>query len=58
MYNQKQLLALGFYGILTYYMGPMGIRFSMKNHPDPEVAGFVVGFALSVLLWQSYGKRL
>lgn len=57
-YNQKQLMALAFYGVLTYFMGPVAVRSAVKNHPDPDVAGFVIGFAMSVLLWQSYGKKL
>lgn len=57
-YNQKQIMALAFYGFLTYYLAPVAIRTSIRNHPDPDVAGFIIGFTLSVLLWQSYGRKL
>jgi len=28
----------------------------MNNHPDQHVAGFIVGFTLSILLWMNVGK--
>jgi len=29
----------------------------MKDHPDKCVAGFLVGFTISLLLWMKYGRH-
>lgn len=45
-----------FYSILTFFIGPFLTMPFMNNHPDQHVAGFIVGFTLSILLWMNVGK--
>jgi hypothetical protein len=46
-----------FYSILTFFIGPFITRPFMNEHPDQCVAGFLVGFTLSILLWMKYGRH-
>ena len=47
-----------FYSILTFFLGPIISRMFLNDHPDQCVAGFLIGFTLSVLLWMKYGRYL
>ncbi len=46
-----------FYSILTFFLGPMITRMFLAEHPDQCVAGFLLGFTISVLLWMKYGRK-
>lgn len=46
-----------FYSILTFFIGPMITRMFLAEHPDQCVAGFLLGFTISVLLWMKYGRK-
>ena len=46
-----------FYSILTFFIGPMITRLFMNDHPDQCIAGFLVGFTISILLWMKYGRH-
>jgi len=46
-----------FYSILTFFIGPFITRPFMKEHPDQCVAGFLVGFTISILLWMKVGRH-
>lgn len=46
-----------FYSILTFFIGPFITRPFMSDHPDQCVAGFLVGFTVSILLWMKYGRK-
>ena len=39
-----------FYSLLTFFIGPLVTRPFMKDHPDQCVAGFLLGFTVSVFL--------
>jgi len=45
-----------FYSILTFFVGPFITKMFMTN--DSIVAGFVLGFAVSILLWMTVGKKM
>ncbi len=45
-----------FYSILTFFLGPFITRPFMNDHPDQCVAGFLVGFTLSIILWMKFGR--
>lgn len=47
-----------FYSILTYFLGPVATRYFMNDHPDQCVAGFLLGFTISVFLWMKFGRHL
>ena len=47
-----------FYSIITYFLGPIVTRTFMNDHPDQCVAGFLLGFTISVFLWMKFGRKL
>ena len=46
-----------FYSILTFFVGPLVTRPFMKDHPDQCIAGFLLGFTVSIFLWMKYGRK-
>lgn len=46
-----------FYSFLTFFLGPFITRPFMSDHPDQCVAGFLVGFTISILLWMKVGRH-
>jgi hypothetical protein len=46
-----------FYSILTFFIGPLVTKTFMNDHPDQCVAGFLLGFTISVLLWMKVGRK-
>ena len=46
-----------FYSSLTFFLGPFITRPFMKDHPDQCIAGFLVGFTISILLWMKVGRH-
>jgi len=46
-----------FYSLLTFFVGPFITRPFLKDHPDQCVAGFLVGFTISILLWMKIGRH-
>jgi len=46
-----------FYSILTFFVGPFITRPFLKDHPDNCVAGFLLGFTISILLWMKVGRH-
>ncbi len=47
-----------FYSILTFFIGPYLTMSIIDNGPDNCIAGFTVGFAISLVLWIKYGKKM
>jgi len=47
----KPVMAMIFYSILTFFLGPLMTRPFLKNHPDQCVFGFLFGFTISIFLW-------
>jgi hypothetical protein len=56
--NQNTIMAMIFYSILTYFVGPLVTRPFMGDHPDQCIAGFLLGFTVSVFFWMKYGRHL
>lgn len=46
-----------FYSLLTFFIGPLITRPFLADHPDQCVAGFLVGFTISILLWMKFGRH-
>ena len=46
-----------FYSLLTFFIGPFITRPFLKEHPDHCIAGFLVGFTISILLWMKIGRH-
>tara|TARA_B100000035_G_C20643938_1_gene397895 strand:- start:294 stop:488 length:195 start_codon:yes stop_codon:yes gene_type:complete len=55
--NTTTIGIMVFYSILTFFVGPYLTRPFLTNHPDQCVAGFLVGFTISVILWMKYGRH-
>ena len=56
--NNNRIMAMVFYSILTFFITPLLTSPFYKNHDDPCIAGFVLGFAISILLWMKFGRNL
>ena len=46
-----------FYSILTFFVGPYLTSPFIKDPSDKCIAGFLVGFTISILLWIKIGKN-
>ena len=56
--TNASIMAMIFYSLLTFFLGPLVTRPFMKDHPDQCVAGFLLGFTVSVFLWMKFGRKL
>ena len=56
--NTNKIMAMIFYSILTFFVGPFITRPFLKDHPDQCVAGFTLGFAISIIMWMKFGRNL
>jgi hypothetical protein len=56
--NAKVIGAMIFYSLLTFFIGPLVTRPFMSDHPDQCIAGFLLGFTVSILLWMKFGRKL
>ena len=56
--NIKTIGAMIFYSLLTYFIGPLVTRSFMSDHPDQCIAGYLLGFTISIFLWMKYGRHL
>ena len=50
--------AMVFYSLLTFFLRPLITRPFLGSHPDQCIAGFLLGFTISILLWMKFGKQL
>ena len=55
--NSKTIGAMIFYSILTFFIGPLITRPFMNDHPDQCIAGFLLGFTVSIFLWMKIGRH-
>ena len=46
-----------FYSFLTFFLGPLITRPFMNDHPDQCIAGFLLGFTVSIFLWMKFGRH-
>ena len=56
--NYKSILAMIFYSLLTFFIAPFLTRPFMNDHPDQCIAGFLLGFTISIFLWMKFGRKL
>lgn len=56
--TNSSIAAMVFYSIITFFIGPLITRPFMGDHPDQCIAGFLLGFTVSIFLWMKYGRRL
>ena len=55
--NQMTIGIMILYSILTFFVGPLVTRPFMKDHPDQCIAGFLLGFTVSIFLWMKHGRK-
>ena len=55
--NPTMIGIMVFYSLLTFFIGPLITRPFFGDHPDQCVAGFFVGFTMSILLWMKFGRH-
>ena len=56
--SSLSIMAMVFYSFLTFFLGPFLTRPFLGNHPDQCIAGFLLGFTISIILWMKFGKML
>ena len=55
--NSKTIGIMVFYSLLTFFLGPLATRPFMNDHPDQCIAGFLLGFTISIFLWMKFGRH-
>ena len=55
--NNTMIAIKIFYSTITFFIGPLVTRPYLGDHPDQCVAGFLLGFTISVLSWMKYGRH-
>jgi len=55
--NSTMMGIMVFYSLLTFFIGPVITRNFMGDHPDQCIAGFLLGFTISIFLWMKYGRH-
>ena len=53
----KRIVLMIVFSIITYIVAPLITRPFMKDHPDQCVAGFLLGFTVSIFLWMKFGRK-
>ena len=56
--TNRSIAAMVFYSLLTFFLGPLITRPFLGSHPDQCIAGFLLGFTISIFLWMKFGKEL
>lgn len=56
--TNNRIMAMIFYSVLTFFVTPLLTSPFFEEHDDRCIAGFVLGFAISILLWMKFGKDL
>ena len=55
--NNMTIGIMVFYSVLTFFVVPLVTRPFMGDHPDQCIAGFLLGFTISIFLWMKYGRH-
>lgn len=55
--SPQMYLIMVFYSVITYFIGPLVTRPFMGDHPDQCIAGFLLGFTVSIFLWMKFGRK-
>ena len=56
--NTSTIATMTLYSFLTFFLGPLITRPFMGEHPDQCIAGFLLGFTVSIFLWMKFGRKL
>jgi len=47
-----------FYSLLTFFIGPKVAKMLKINSNDPCMIGMIVGFLISMILWNKFGYNM
>ena len=56
--TNNRIMAMILYSLLTFFIMPVITRPFFEDHPDPCIAGFMIGGVISICLWMKFGKDL
>jgi biotin transporter BioY len=57
--TNMSIAAMVFYSILTFFVAPSMANTHLKNKfTDPTTAGFIIGFIISLCLWNKFKNKL
>lgn len=57
--TNMSIAAMVFYSILTFFLVPSMANTHLKDKfSDPTTAGFVIGFIISLFLWNKFRDKL
>ena len=57
--TNMSIAAMVFYSILTFFIAPsMANNFLKDKFADPTTAGFIIGFIISLCLWNKFRDKL
>ena len=56
--TNKRIAAMVFYSLITFLLLQLHTRPYFEDHPDPCIAGFLIGGVISICLWMKFGKDL
>ena len=56
--TNKRIAAMVFYSLITFFITPVITRPYFEDHPDPCIAGFLIGGVISICLWMKFSKDL
>lgn len=54
--TNKHLYVMTFYSTLTFFIVPYTLLPYLKDHRDPHFISMLIGFTLSLILWEMVGK--
>ena len=57
--TNMSIAAMVFYSILTFFIAPSITRIHLADKfEDPTTAGFIIGFVISLCLWNKFKDKL
>ena len=62
LFTQRNILHTIFYAVFTFFLAPFVLvektrLINMKNTNDPCMVAFIIGFIISLILWNKYTKK-
>lgn len=57
--TNMSIAAMVFYSILTFFVAPSMVNSHLKDKfADPTTGGFIIGFIISLCLWNKFKDKL
>lgn len=55
--DNRSILMMVFFSLITYFIGPLVTRPFMSSHCDQCIAGYLLGFTISIFIWMKFNKN-